>query len=112
MFRVIALLGAFHLCGLAANDPVREITSQATLVAHQLVPAFYQGYIYWVGLSGGENYVTLYTPDGHLALNFETQNGSVQSVAIDADGTLAVSWGSWAARKKAAASIFATAPAP
>src|SRR5215813_7400412 len=95
MFRVIALLGVFSVCGLAANDPVREVTSQATRVAHQLVPAFYKGYVYWVGLAGGDSYVTIYAPDGHLALSFDTENGAVQSVAIDTDGTTAVASGSW-----------------
>jgi hypothetical protein len=68
-------------------------------VGNQPVPAFYQGYIYWVGLAGGDSYVTIYAPDGHLALSFETQNGSVQSIAIDTDGTTAVAWGSWSSKK-------------
>jgi len=99
VFRLIALLIVFGHCSLAANESIREVTSQATRVGNQLVPAFYQGYIYWVGLAGGDSYVTIYAPDGHLALSFETQNGAVQSIAIDADGTTAVAWGSWSSKK-------------
>ena len=94
MFRVIALLGVFNLAGLAANDPVREVTSQAMRVGGQLVPAFYKGYIYWVGRDGDDHAVTIYAPDGHPALAFVDQNGPVDGVAIDTDGTIAVAWGS------------------
>lgn len=92
MFRVIALLGVFSLYFLAANDPVREVTSQATRAEHQLVPAFYKGYIYWIGLAGPGTQVTIYAPDGHLAFSFETQHGTVESLAVDTDGSLAVAW--------------------
>jgi hypothetical protein len=95
----MALLGVFSLCTLAANDPVREVTSQATRVGNQLVPAFYKGYIYWVGREGGDNSVTIYAPDGHLAFAFVAQNGPVDSIAIDTDGTVALAWGGWASKK-------------
>jgi hypothetical protein len=72
--RVIVLLSVFGICGLASDDPLREVTSQATRAGNQRIPAFYQGYIYWVGLGGGGNSVTIYAPDGHLALSFVTQN--------------------------------------
>jgi len=55
MFRLIALLVVFSLCGVAANDLVREVTSEATRADHQLVPAFYRGYFYWIGLAGPAN---------------------------------------------------------
>jgi hypothetical protein len=99
VFRVIALLGVFSLCGLAGNDPIREVTSQATRVGNQLVPAFYKGYIYWVGLAGADSNVTIYAPDGHLALSFVTENGPVLCIAVDTDGTVAVAWGRWASQK-------------
>ena len=92
--RVITLVGVFSLLGLAAKDPVREVTSQATRVGNQLVPAFYRGYIYWVGRHGGDRSVTAYAPDGHLAHAFVNQNGPVHTIAIDTDGTVAVAWGS------------------
>ena len=66
MFRLIALLVVFSLCGVAANDLVREVTSEATRADHQLVPAFYRGYFYWIGLAGPANQLTIYAPDGHL----------------------------------------------
>ncbi len=94
MFRVIAILAVFSLCGLAANDPVREVTSQATRVGNQLVAAFYNGYIYWVGRDGGDASVTIYAPDGHLAFAFVNQRGRVDSIAFDTNGTIAVAWGS------------------
>lgn len=93
MFRAIALLAIFTGCSAAANDPVREVTSQATRVANQLVPAFHKGYIYWIGLAGPDNQVTIYAPDGHLAFSFQTQNGNAESVAFDSDGSLAIAWG-------------------
>jgi hypothetical protein len=98
MFRFIALLAVLGHCSLAANNPIREVTSQATRADNQLVPAFYKGYIYWVGLSGGNNSVTIYAPDGHLALSFVAENGPVDSIAVDTDGTVAVAWGSWASK--------------
>ena len=98
MFRLIALLAVLGHCSLSANDPIREVTSQATRVGGQLVPAFYKGYIYWVGLSGSNSSVTIYAPDGHLALSFVTENGPVDSIAVDTDGTVAVAWGRWASK--------------
>jgi hypothetical protein len=92
VFRVIALLAVLGHYAFAASDPIREVTSQATRVGNQLVPAFYKGYIYWVGLAGDEGHVTLYAPEGYLALGFVTQNGRVNSIAVDTDGTVAVAW--------------------
>jgi len=94
VFRLFALLGAFSLCTSAGNDPLREVTSQAARVENQLVPAFYKGYIYWIGLTGPDNQVTIYAPDGHLAFSFQTETGRAEGVAIDTDGSLAVAWGS------------------
>lgn len=94
MSRLIAFLAILGHCSLAANDPIREVTSQAMRVGNQLVPAFYKGYIYWVGLNGNDDAVTIYAPDGHLALVFVDQNGPVDGIAVDSDGTIAVAWGS------------------
>jgi hypothetical protein len=95
---VIAFLAVLGQCTFAANDPIREVTSQATRVGNQLVPAFYKGYIYWVGLAGGDSYVTMYAPDGHLALSFVTQSGPVDSIAVDTDGIVAMAWGRWSTK--------------
>jgi hypothetical protein len=95
MFRALTI-GLLAWPCLAATEPLREVTSQAALVGNQPVPAFYNGYIYWVD-DPGNNYVRLYAPDGHLALATGMQQqkpGPVwtQSVAVDSDGTIAISW--------------------
>jgi hypothetical protein len=58
------------------------------------MPGFYNGYLYSCVQS---HIVTLFAPDGQLALNLRIEgrgNGSVkvESVAVDSDGTLAVAW--------------------
>jgi hypothetical protein len=80
---------------LAAAEPIREVTSQAALAGNQLVPAFFNGYIYFV--DSPDNYIRLYAPDGHLTLATGIQQqkpGKVwtQCVAADSDGTVAISW--------------------
>lgn len=97
MFRVLGLLGVFSLWGLAASLPVREVTSEANIEEGRLIPAFYHGYIYWIGLDGGENTIRIYAPGGHLAFALASENGSVQSLAIDRDGTMALAW--WSPQK-------------
>ncbi len=92
MFRPIVILVVVSHCHLAASDPVREVTSLAARAGNQLVPAFYNGYIYWVGLAGDDSQLTIYAPDGHLAFCFETQNGVVENIALDTDGSVAVAW--------------------
>jgi hypothetical protein len=89
---VFALLSIFCLCTSAESDPFREVRFQAERLDHQVVPAFYKGYIYWVGPKGPDNQVLIFAPDGLLAFRFETQHGTVGSVAVDSDGRLAVAW--------------------
>jgi hypothetical protein len=74
----------------AANDPVREVTSQAAVVGQQPIPAFYKGYVYW---AGENNPASVYTPDGQPGPYITTPNGPVESIAADTDGTLAIAWG-------------------
>jgi len=93
MFRAIAPFAVFAISCSAADNPVREVTSQATRAGNRLVPAFHKGYIYWIGLAGPANQVTIYAPDGHLAFSFQTQNGNAESVAVDTDAGMAVAWG-------------------
>ena len=76
---------------------MREVTSQATRAGNQLVPGFYKGYVYWIGRDGDDKVANVYAPDGHLALVFVTENGKVQNLAFDTDGTVAVSW--WGPKK-------------
>src|SRR5689334_21802569 len=66
MLRIMLLL-TFCLAGVFAAEPVREVTSQASLVAHQLIPRFYNGYLYYLG-EGRPSQIRLYAPDGHLVL--------------------------------------------
>ena len=49
MFRLVVLAAVFINCATAANDPIREVTSQAMVVGEQVFPNFYKGYIYWAG---------------------------------------------------------------
>lgn len=97
VFRLLAVLPVFAIvdCASAANDPIREVTSDARIVLFQPIPAFYRGYIYWPGrVDGDQSTLTIYAPDGHLAPYMPKQNGAVQSIAVDTDGTLAIAWGS------------------
>lgn len=82
---------------LTAAGPIREVTSQAALIANQSVPAFFSGYIYYV--DSPDNYIRLYAPDGHLAFANAIQQQQkkpgkvwIQCVAADSDGTVAISW--------------------
>lgn len=94
MFRAVVLLCGFSVCAIAGSGPVREVTSQAERVGNRLSPAFYKGYIYWIGRDGRNGTVTIYAPDDHAPLTFDG-NGPVHSIAIDTDGTVAVAWGRW-----------------
>jgi len=80
----------------AASAPVREVTSQAMLVGNQPVPGFYQGFLFFVDHPRSSQ-ITLYAPDGHLTLQRDMETGkqlrvSVMSIAVDSDGTAAISW--------------------
>jgi hypothetical protein len=94
MLRPLGLLQVVVLGGLGATNPIREVTSQAERIPSQLVPGFDKGYVYWIGRDGPDT-ITLYSPDGGLACSFASENRPVHGIAIDADGSIAVSWGSW-----------------
>jgi hypothetical protein len=92
MVRAITLLSILSLPAWTENAPVSEASASAIIGA--LMPAFYNGYLY---SRAPDNTVTLFAPDGHCVLNLVIEgrgNGrvSVESVAIDTDGTLAVGW--------------------
>jgi hypothetical protein len=95
MLKVMILVVVFSLCLLAGNDPIREVTSQARREALQPVPAFYQGYFYMIDNEA----VTIFAPDGHLAVAFAEEAGHPRAIAIDTDGTIAVAWGAWDPKK-------------
>ncbi len=95
MLKVMILAGVFSLGLLAGNDPIREVTSQARTEGLQPVPAFYQGYFYRIDNEA----VTIFAPDGHLAMAFAEEAGHPRAVAIDTDGTVAVAWGAFDSKK-------------
>jgi hypothetical protein len=95
MLKTMILAGVFSLCLLAGNDPIREVTSQARREGLQPVPAFYQGYFYRIDNEA----VTIFAPDGHLAMAFAEESGHPRAIAVDTDGTVAVAWGAWDPKK-------------
>ncbi|MGA2030610.1 MAG: hypothetical protein ABSG87_11125 [Verrucomicrobiota bacterium] len=98
MPKAMILTVLFSLCLLAGNDPIREVTSQARRDPFQMVPAFYQGYFYLIGNEGADS-VTIFAPDGHLAMAFAEAAGHPRAIAVDTDGTVAVAWGDWDPKK-------------
>jgi hypothetical protein len=95
MLKAMIFAGVFSFCLLAGNGPMREVTSQARREGLQPVPAFYQGYFYWIE----NDAVTVFAPDGHLAMAFAEEGGTPRAVAVDTDGTVAVAWGAWDPKK-------------
>ena len=97
---MLRVLLSFTFCiggAFAGTEPVREVVSQANLVANQLIPRFHRGYVYYLG-EGRPSQLRLYAPDGHVALVADVQGpgGSpldLTGLAIDTDGTIAVSYG-------------------
>jgi hypothetical protein len=92
MVRVITLLGILSLPTWSESGPVSEASAPA--IIGTLMPALYNGYLYSV-VSG--HMVTLFAPNGQCILNLPIEGRgsgrvSVQSVAIDTDGTLAIAW--------------------
>jgi hypothetical protein len=84
-------LGVFIHQTLDASEAVREVLSEAAQAGNQPTPSFYRGYVYFIDDPNG-SYLRVYAPDGHLTLTTGIQDKHVQSVAIDNDGTVAVSW--------------------
>ena len=94
------------LCGssvLKAEQPVRELTTQAVPFANSIVPLFRHGYLilfppgggHGASLSTSKYGFTTYSPDGHLAYQktLQVPGGSepvVRDVDFDADGNAAV----------------------
>ena len=89
-------LAVLSLPVLDANEPVREVTSEAVLVGNQLVPACRGGYVYWIE-EPDDSYVRVYAPNGHLVFSTtirdqKTGAARIQNLAIDSERTVAVSW--------------------
>jgi len=92
MFRIVPLLAVLSLAAWPANVPVQEASAPA--IVGERMPGFYNGYLFSAEPS---HVLTLFAPDGHELFSLPIQghgNGNIQieSLAIDSDGTLAVSW--------------------
>jgi len=86
VLRSLALLGALTYLAAAANAPIREVTSEAA--DSGIHPRFFKGYIYWAQ----KEPLRIYAPDGHQVPVIAPSKGTAQAIAVDTDGTLAVSW--------------------
>ena len=91
------------LYGLSAEQPVRELSTQAVPFANSIAPLFRHGYLILFPPGGGHGAslsiskfgFTAYSPDGHLAYQktLQVPGGSepvVRDVDFDADGNAAV----------------------
>jgi hypothetical protein len=92
MFRIVPFLALLSVPAWAANVPVQAASAPA--IVGQVMPGFYNGYLFSAEPS---HVLTLFAPDGHELFSLPFQghgNGNIhiKSVAIDSDGTLAVSW--------------------
>jgi hypothetical protein len=92
MFRIVPLVAFLSLPAWPANIPVQEASAPA--IVGNTMPGFYNGYLFSAEPS---HVLTLFAPDGHELFSLPIQghgNGNIhiKSVAIDSDGTLAVSW--------------------
>src|SRR6185437_7994295 len=87
------LLFTLAAAAFAQNGPVREVVSQATVGPGQPLPTFQNGYLYF--LEGAS--VRLYSPQGFpvltavLQLPNATERPTARGLAIDSDGSVAVS---------------------
>src|SRR5437867_2036718 len=89
-------LAVLSLQILDANGPLREVTSEAVRAGNQLSPACRGGDVYWID-GPNDSYVRVYAPDGHLAFTTvirdqDTGSRRIQNLAMDRNGTVAVSW--------------------
>lgn len=93
MLRTPALLVLFGLTVWAAdNGPVRE--SSAPAIIGLAMTAFYNGYLY---STEPHHVLTVFAPDGNELFSLPLPghgngNVSVESVAVDSNGMLAVAW--------------------
>ncbi len=92
--KTLVVLALGPLFAIAADLPVREVTSQAALVANMPVPGFQNGYIFFLDHTN----VQLFAPAGYpkfvTVLQIpNAENTSAQGLAIDSDGSAAVSVG-------------------
>lgn len=92
MARMVTLLAIVGACAWTQSGPVREMSAAA--IIDDRMPAFYNGYLYSFRPA---HIITLFAPNGQIVLTLPIQgrgNGkvSVQSVAIDSDGKLAIGW--------------------
>jgi hypothetical protein len=96
MVRALLLIVFCAGSAFGAAAPVREVTSQAQVGANQPMPGFYKGYVYFLH-DGRQSQFRLYAPDGHLMMATDIQGPrdsppDITGIAIDTDGTIAVSY--------------------
>lgn len=92
MLRSLILLGIASAVISAAESPIKETSARA--IIDNRMPSFRNGYLYVVDPS---HVVTLFAPDGHQLTPISIVGKghghvSIEGVAIDADGTLAIGW--------------------
>lgn len=91
MLRTVTLLAVVAVVVASASDgPVRE--SSAPAIIDELMPGFYNGYLFSIA---PPHVVTLFAPDGHEVGSYPIigqENVRIKSIAVDADGTIAVAW--------------------
>lgn len=89
--KILLVMTLVPLCAMAADSPVREVTSQAMVVANEAVPAFQNGYMFSLDRAS----LQLFAPGGHVAFARVLQiagveNPSARGLAIDSGGATAV----------------------
>ncbi len=94
MIRFLGLMAVTCVGAIAGSQAGREVTSEAVLGGGLLLPEFYAGHLYFID---GQDAVRLYGPDGHLVLATVIEGDhsgavAVESLAVDGDGNVAVSW--------------------
>jgi hypothetical protein len=91
-----------------AEVPIREVLYTAVTVGGQIAPRYDKGYLLYLHPTG---WLEVFRPDGQLAFNLQlpcpgTGSCSATTVAVDARGNMAVSFGYLGAQGKAAGIRF------
>ena len=89
MRKSFALLAVSLCLWGAENAPIREVTSQAAKATGKLIPAYYQGYVYW---AGPQETLTVFKPDGFYVPYDLTPEKTAEALAADTDGRVAIAW--------------------
>jgi hypothetical protein len=92
MLRTLSVLSFATVIASAGDVPLKELSARA-IIDHRM-PSFRNGYLYVVDPA---NIITVFAPDGHQLVPISISGKghgqvSIQSLAIDTDGTLAIGW--------------------